>query len=46
LFRAFRSRNFALLWTGSFAANVGIWMQSVAMGWLGLRMVTLLPSTL
>jgi len=34
VFRAFRSRNFALLWTGSFAANVGIWMQSVAMGWL------------
>ncbi|MEW6272498.1 MAG: MFS transporter [Thermodesulfobacteriota bacterium] len=34
MFRAFRSRNFALLWTGSFAANVGIWMQSVAMGWL------------
>ena len=34
MFRAFRSRNFALLWTGSFVANVGIWMQSVAMGWL------------
>jgi MFS family permease len=34
VFRAFRSRNFALLWTGSFVANVGIWMQSVAMGWL------------
>lgn len=34
MFAAFRSRNFALLWTGSFVANVGIWMQSVAMGWL------------
>jgi len=34
VFRALRSRNFALLWTGSFASNVGIWMQSVAMGWL------------
>lgn len=34
MFDAFRSRNFALLWTGSFVANVGIWMQSVAMGWL------------
>src|SRR5205085_2984944 len=34
LFRAFRSRNLALLWTGSFVANVGISMQSVAMGWL------------
>jgi len=34
VFRAFRSRNFALLWGGSFVSNVGIWMQSVAMGWL------------
>lgn len=34
MFGAFRSRNFTLLWTGSFVANVGIWMQSVAMGWL------------
>ncbi|HZR83573.1 MAG TPA: MFS transporter [Candidatus Binatia bacterium] len=34
MFRALRSRNFALLWSGSFVANVGIWMQSVAMGWL------------
>jgi len=34
LFPAFGSRNFAILWTGSFVANVGVWMQSVAMGWL------------
>jgi len=34
MFRALRSRNFALLLAGSFAANVGIWMQSVALGWL------------
>jgi MFS family permease len=34
MFRALRSRNFALLWSGSFTANVGIWMQTVAMGWL------------
>jgi MFS family permease len=34
VFRALRSRNFAILWAGSFVANVGIWMQSVAMGWL------------
>jgi MFS family permease len=34
VFRALRSRNFLILWTGSFVANVGIWMQSVAMGWL------------
>ena len=34
MFRALGSRNFAILWVGSFVANVGIWMQSVAMGWL------------
>ena len=34
MFRALRSRDFAVLWSGSFIANVGIWMQSVAMGWL------------
>jgi MFS family permease len=34
MFRALRSRNFAILWSGSFVANVGIWMQSVALGWL------------
>jgi MFS family permease len=34
MFRALRSRNFALLLYGSFAANIGIWMQTVAMGWL------------
>jgi MFS family permease len=34
MFRAFRSRNFVLLWSGTFAANIGIWMQSVALGWL------------
>src|SRR5215831_11951893 len=34
MFRALRSRDFAVLWSGSFVANVGIWMQSVAMGWL------------
>jgi MFS family permease len=34
MFRALRSRNFSILWAGSFVANVGIWMQSVALGWL------------
>ena len=34
MFRAFRSRNFVLLWIGTFAANIGIWMQGVALGWL------------
>jgi MFS family permease len=31
---AFRSRNYALFWAGSFVSNVGTWMQSVALGWL------------
>ncbi|HEY8517407.1 MAG TPA: MFS transporter [Candidatus Binatia bacterium] len=34
MFAALRSRNYALLWFGSFVSNVGVWMQSVAMGWL------------
>jgi MFS family permease len=34
MFPALRSRNFRLLWLGSFAVNIGWWMHSVAMGWL------------
>ena len=34
MFRALRQRNFAILLAGVFAANVGTWMQAVAMGWL------------
>lgn len=34
MFSAFRSRNYALFWTGSFVSNVGTWMQTVALGWL------------
>src|SRR2546430_6344546 len=34
MFAAFRSRNYAVFWTGSFLSNVGTWMQTVALGWL------------
>jgi len=34
MFAAFRSRNYALFWSGSFVSNVGTWMQTVALGWL------------
>ena len=34
MFGALASRNFALLFSGSFVANIGVWMQSVALGWL------------
>jgi predicted MFS family arabinose efflux permease len=33
-FRAFRYRNFALLWTGACASSIGTWMQKVAQSWL------------
>ena len=33
-FRAFRYRNFALLWGGACASSVGTWMQKVAQSWL------------
>src|ERR1700745_1576767 len=38
VFSAFRSRDYALFWTGSFVSNVGTWMQSVALGWLVYEM--------
>ncbi len=37
-FRAFRSRNFALLWVGNLLSNIGTWMQSVAEPWLVLQL--------
>src|SRR5512142_1127682 len=37
-FAALRYRNFALLWSGLIASNVGTWMQNVAVGWLMLRL--------
>lgn len=33
-FRAFRYRNFALLWAGACASSIGTWMQKVAQSWL------------
>jgi MFS family permease len=37
-FRALRHRNFRLLWTGQLVSLTGRWMQSVAQGWLVLRL--------
>jgi MFS family permease len=32
--RAFRSRDYRFFWSGSLVANVGFWMQQIALGWL------------
>ena len=37
-FRALRHRNFRLLWIGQVISLTGGWMQSVAQGWLVLRL--------
>src|SRR5512136_1888833 len=37
-FRALRHRDFALYWTGQLISLTGTWMQSVAQGWLVLRL--------
>lgn len=37
-FRALRHRNFRLFWTGQLVSLVGTWMQSIAQGWLVLRL--------
>jgi MFS family permease len=37
-FRALRHRNFFLYWSGQFLSLIGTWMQSVAQGWLVLRL--------
>ena len=37
-FRALGHRNFRLLWTGQLVSLTGRWMQSVAQGWLVLRL--------
>jgi MFS family permease len=31
---ALRSRDYRLFWSGSFVANLGVWMQQIALGWL------------
>jgi MFS family permease len=33
-FRAFRYRNFAILWSGACVSSIGTWMQKVAQSWL------------
>lgn len=37
-FRALRHRDFRLYWTGQFVSLTGTWMQSLAQGWLVLRL--------
>jgi MFS family permease len=37
-FRALRHRDFALYWSGQAVSLTGTWMQSVAQGWLVLRL--------
>ena len=32
--RPLRSRDYRLFWFGSFIANLGLWMQQIALGWL------------
>jgi len=32
--RPLRSRDYRLFWSGSFIANLGLWMQQIALGWL------------
>lgn len=38
MFRALSHRNYRLFWTGSVLSNVGTWMQTVAQGWLVLKL--------
>jgi MFS family permease len=38
MFRALRHRNFRLFWAGAFLSNIGTWMQTVAQGWLVLKL--------
>src|SRR5439155_6019281 len=32
--RVLRSRDYFLFWSGSFIANLGVWIQQIALGWL------------
>ena len=34
MLRVLRSRNYRLFWSGSFIANLGVWVQQIALGWL------------
>jgi MFS family permease len=37
IFRAFRYRDFRLMWFGAFTSSVGTWMQKLAQSWLVLQ---------
>ncbi len=37
LFSAFRSKDFALFWTGAFISNTGTWIQTAALLWFVLQ---------
>src|SRR5216683_1626188 len=37
VFKAFRYRDFRLMWIGACASSIGTWMQIVAQGWLIYR---------
>src|SRR5207253_8717537 len=37
-FRALRHRNYALFFSGQFISLIGTWMQSIALGWLVLKL--------
>ena len=34
MLRVLGSRDYRLFWSGSFIANLGVWMQQIALGWL------------
>jgi MFS family permease len=38
VFEAFRGRDYRRFWTTQFLSNIGLWMQSVAQGWLVYRL--------
>ncbi|HVG39116.1 MAG TPA: MFS transporter [Pyrinomonadaceae bacterium] len=38
MFRALSHRNYRLFWFGALLSNVGTWMQTVAQGWLVLKL--------
>lgn len=38
MFRALAHRNYRLFWVGAFLSNTGTWMQTVAQGWLVLKL--------
>jgi hypothetical protein len=41
---ALRSRDFLLVWSGTFASNIGTWMQNVALGVFAYKLWDSSPS--